>query len=128
IEMEMGKSILVCLFFSFCCSSYASFKEISQERECPYILPAQKNLLAVWGLLGDISTKQLQLRNIGVTTGNATEIKELLSARKDRVFAEDMIEDWDDVEGESPALGEYDEDFGEASLLCTYSREASQDS
>ena len=40
----------------------------------------------------------------------------------DRMFTEDLIDEWEDLQDRSESVAEYDEDHSEKSLKCTYGK------
>ena len=118
--MKLINYFIFLSIFAYCNFSYATPKEKLSNLACPYILPAEKDFPAGWEFLGKIPTDKLRLRATGINYGNAAEEKIRLS--KDRIFAEETIEEWEHINNTYQAVTEYAENHNENSLICTYSR------
>lgn len=116
-------SYLICLSILTCCSgSDAAPKEKLLDLACPRILPAEDDLPAGWEVLGGMPADKLQLRQIGITKGNASRLKKWLSESSDRSFPEEIVDEWKVFEHGSKAVTEYPEDHDENALMCTYAK------
>lgn len=108
--------------FSYCGCSDAAPKEKNLELACPYILPAEKDLPVGWEIIGKIPSDKLQLQQVGIIDGNATVEKKRVSLTQDRMFTEEMIDEWEDFKDRSEAHVEYDINHTENSLKCIYAK------
>ncbi|MES2675418.1 MAG: hypothetical protein V4660_14345 [Pseudomonadota bacterium] len=113
-----------CLYLQviFCCYADAAPKETISELACPYILPAEKDFPASWVTLGKITADRLQLREMGIIDGNAAEEKQRVLEAKERMFTDDMIDEWETFGDRSESVAEYDETHRENALKCTYGK------
>lgn len=110
------------LSFVFCGCADATPKEKIPELSCPYILPAEKDFPASWVTLGKITVDRLQLREIGVIDGNAAEEKQRVLEANERMFTDDIMDEWKDFDDRSESVAEYDESHSENALKCTYGK------
>jgi hypothetical protein len=106
----------------FCGCADAAPKEKISELACPYVLPSEKDFPASWVTLGKISGERLQLREIGIIDGNAKEEKERVLSAKERMFREDMIDEWETLGDRSESEIIYDDSHTENALKCTYGK------
>lgn len=118
------KLLKYCLYISisFCGCTDAAPKEKISELSCPYILPAEKDFPISWVTLGKISGDKFQLRAIGIIDGNAAEEKKRVLEAKERMFTDEIFDEWQTFKDRSEAIAEYDETHSENSLKCTYGR------
>jgi len=107
---------------AFCGCSDAAPKTKIPELTCPYILPAEKDFPDAWVTLGKMSPGQYQLRAIGLIDGNAAQEKQRVLEIKERMFTEEMFDEWTKLKDRSELLAEYDEDHAENSMKCIYGR------
>lgn len=108
---------------AICGCADATPKEKIPELTCPYILPAEKDFPASWVTLGKIPSERVQLRETTIIYGNAKEEKERVTIAKERIFSDDMIDEWDDFKDSSVATSEYYADRNlDMSMKCTYGR------
>lgn len=116
------KYFFLILAIFFCGCSDAATKEKVPDLACPYVLPAEKDVPVGWEILGKIPADKLQLKSAGMIYGNATTEKNRLTGAVERVFAEEIIDEWEQVNGHYQAETEYPEIHDENSLKCTYGR------
>ena len=111
------------LSFIFCGCADATPKEKIPELTCPYILPTETDFPVSWVTLGKAPIGKLQLRETTIIYGDAKEEKERVTKAKERIFSDDMIDEWDDLKDSSKATSEYyaDRKF-DMSMMCTYGR------
>jgi len=112
--------ILLSIFF--CCNAIAEAKQTPSEMKCPYILPPEKDFPANWVTFGKISSDRLQLREMGIIDGNAAEEKQRVIEAKERMFTDDIVDEWESFGDRSESVAEYDEAHRENALKCTYSK------
>ena len=118
------KILKYCLYisFSFCGCADAAPKAKAPELACPYILPEEKDFPTSWVTLGKISSDKFQLRAIGIIDGNATEEKKRVLEAKERMFTDEIFEEWQTFKDRSEVVAEYDSNHSENSLKCIYGR------
>lgn len=119
--MKLQKYLLT-LSIVFCGCTDAAPKVQVSELACPYILPAEKDFPASWVTLGKITEGKLQLREMGIIDGNAAKEKQRVIEAKERMFTDEMIDEWESFGDRSESIAEYDETHGENALKCTYGR------
>lgn len=125
--MEMKnfmKLFKYCLYLSifFCSCADATPKEKINDLACPYVLPAEKDFPVSWITLGKVSNERLQLRQINIIDGNASEEKDRVIKDKERMFSVEITDYWVDHKDRSEALEEYSEDHSENAIMCTYGK------
>lgn len=108
--------------FVFCGCADATTKNKVSELSCPYILPAESDFPTSWVTLGKVTGEKVQLREIGIIDGNATKEKIRISEAKERMFTDDIVDEWETFSDRSEALVEYDAKHSEKSLKCTYGK------
>ena len=112
----------VFLSIFFCCNAIAASKQNLQELKCPYTLPPEKDFPASWVTFGKISNDRMQLREMGIIDGNAAEEKHRVIEAKERMFTDDIVDEWESFGDRSESIAEYDETHRENALKCTYSK------
>lgn len=124
VEKGIMKFLKYCLYIScvFCSCAEATPKEKTSELVCPYVLPAEKDFPASWITLGKVSNDRLQLTQINIIDGNASEERDRVIKEKEKMFSADIIDYWVDHKDRSDALEEYPENHSENAIMCTYGR------
>ena len=69
-----------------------------------------------------MTTTRLQLRQIDIIDGNASEEKTRVVKDKERLFSADIIDYWVDHKDRFEALEEYPESHSENAIMCTYGK------
>jgi hypothetical protein len=69
----------------------------------PSFITAQKEFFTSWIMLGKIPTENLTLRTIGIIHPKFSDFNK-------RDFNEEIIDEWEDLEGKSQSIVEYDKD------------------
>ena len=87
---------------------------------CPHTLSSQAKLLDGWMTVGK-SDESFKLRVIGIINQDSSDVKS-------RMFSEEIIDEWEDFEGRSESVVEYDETHENIMLKCTYARSESETS
>ncbi|RYY77062.1 MAG: hypothetical protein EOO52_06130 [Gammaproteobacteria bacterium] len=109
---------LTIVFYSGC--SGASSKD-TQTLACPNFLSSEKSLPSSWITVGKIPNEKFLLRTIGLIYPEFSDLDK-------RNFSEEMIDEWEELEGRSQSIAEYDKDHKSMMMKCVYARSFAEDS